>query len=598
MEQAVGGMRVSPEEASEFRSMFDQLKGEVGGEGPGLSPSGVAVFMRRFNLSKENLQRIWRVCVGGSGEVTRAEFYGILKLIKAVQEGLDPTPENGSLTSGVPRIGEAVPPAISEAELRQIEDFLASFPDPPSEGLSREKWEPLCSKLDRHNLDKLWGLFSLHGPTLALSRSQLIASLSIASRFLQGRPIPDSLDTRWTEFIKTYRKKPGRTQVTQAAQGTHQESHHGTHQGTHKGTHQSTQQGSHSEMLVRVLASVSRQEENFARLSASLKGEHVSEGRLSEVVAGMQALARMAESEHLQLATISDAVKMLLDGSRRALEARRARARGLRQAAEIVASLETKLRTKAESSDIFQPEEPALRKLQSGNASVGSEDTEPRLQAPEEGLLDGGSINIEDQQNFPGLSPLLIDDPMPLKTPDVISMSSIKDITGRLKEDRLSDRKSASFRFAQTSIHPHEDINGEIFNDPPRPVPIMPDFSPTANSRATPSFENPEETPKVPDPIQQIPKTPAPTEPTPEVSPFDNDLSSELPASAHSTDYYSNQVALDEGNRFSFHTEEHREDRSHPCFATADSTEPIILDIYAPEEINHETHEATSSQTT
>ena len=590
MEQAVGGMRVSPEEAIEFRSMFDQLKGEVGGDGPGLSSSGVAVFMRRFNLSKENLQRIWRVCVGGSGEVTRAEFYGILKLIKAVQEGLEPTPENGSLTSGVPRIGEAVPPAISEAELRQIEDFLASFPDPPSEGLSREKWEPLCSKLDRHNLDKLWGLFYQHGPTLALSRPQLIASLSIASRFLQGRPIPDSLDARWTEFIKTYRKKPGRTQVTQAPQGTHQE--------THKGTQQSTQQGSHSEMLARVLASVSRQEENFARLSASLKGEHLSEGRLSEVVAGMQALARMAESEHLQLATISDAVKMLLDGSRRALEARRARARGLRQAAEIVASLETKLRAKAESNDIFQPEEPVLRKLQSGNASVASEDAESRLQAPEGERLDRASINTEDQQNFPGLSPLLIDDPMPLKTPDVISMSSIKDITGRLKEDKLCDRKSASFRFAQTSIHPHEDIDGEIFNDPPRLVPIMPDFSPTTNSRATPSFENPEETPKGPDPILQVPETPLFTEPTPEASPFDNDPSSEPPASTHSTDFHSNQVALDEGNRFSFHTDEHRDDRSHPCFATADSMEPIILDIYAPEENNHEAQETTSSQIT
>lgn len=489
MEPSISNVAITPAEAGAFADLFAKLKREdASANEQALSPATVSSFMRKLGLEKEALQKIWRTCVSNPAEVARDEFFVILKLAKTAQRKLPFTLANINASVGLPDF-EPIPalqdnsPIISEAEVAQIESFIGTFRDIPGDLIGKERWELLVNKLDPANSEQLWRLFDKPNPS-CISKAQLIASLSIASRFLQGRPLPDKLDPKWLAFITNYKPKPGissRASHASSSSGGRddapapappqksQEVYPGrglrfTSQRTVDPAIEAV-----SAVLNRILSNLMLQEESVGKLKLNIQSEKSvasgNEQKLGQNLVALKSLVKAAETEGQQLATINDALKIILGNARKAVQARHDRSSKRKEAAALVRLLEKSQRERRQSTE----EE---RTAKAGHPEMKDFDKQASLDLVKK--KEGSANELGDEKAIvPILNPQQVDELVPLRQQD-LSSTALKDITELIGPGKKNskgrtvsiDDASSKFLIAPTEGDGSDDaIQKELFEN-------------------------------------------------------------------------------------------------------------------------------------
>ena len=503
-----------------FELIFNQLLHLEGSEdSEALDKKTVANFMKKCNLPVSTLQCVWRSSVAGLTQVSREAFCRILKLIKAFQVSLAFFIESLGRPLGAPDFegqDTFTISGVSVAELQEISNFLAGFPQLPKDCVFRKEWETLCENLDRFARDRIWKVI-VQNEHRAMNRAEVFASVSLMLQFQKSGRIPYFLDHKWKSFIK---RQAGSYSLTFEFVRPSKEDFDSADPLNEAFTFVAPNGGarsfdrtesSHSALLQDLVSNLSEQESRLGEFSRSvnLSQTEFSTTELfkNETFASMLSLSKLVELESQKLNEVANLMKFVVDVSKQSNRRRKERTVRRLQSTQLLEKIEQKLSSRnacqknpeaqLPKSDLPRPEffKVSTKNQSSGHCKASQQEskTDARRESQDESqirsnqkhfsfaerppviTLNAGaplsrkcSIDLELIRNENGweeegcfqnlIAPMMIDEPTLTNRCTVFSMSSVHDITETIGEKLscLRPRRVTVEGFSEMKIAPTE----------------------------------------------------------------------------------------------------------------------------------------------
>lgn len=357
MEISIEHISLENSERELFELIFNQLLHLEGSEdSETLDKKTVANFMKKCNLPVSTLQCVWRSSVAGLTQISREAFCRILKLIKAFQVSLVFFIESLGRPIGVPDFegqDTFTISGVSVAELQEISNFLAGFPQFPKDCVFKKEWETICENLSPFVKDRIWKVI-VQNEYRAMNRAEVFASVSLLLEFQKSGRIPYFLEQKWKSFIRRQASNSSLTfEFVRPSKGDFDSTNLLNEEFTFlppnkeaNNFDQEEEKGT-SVLLQGLLANMTEQELRISELSRNVQESRTeisnSEQFRNETFSLILSLSKLVELESQKLNEVTDMMKFVVDVSKKSNRRRKERTVQRLQSLQLLDELTQKL---------------------------------------------------------------------------------------------------------------------------------------------------------------------------------------------------------------------------------------------------------------